>query len=195
MIYVEPRKLELIEKVATDTLIVTVNEVKRSARIDEAETMLDAVIERNIKTVQSKVEKWAGLTLLKTRFRGFYDSFPVVMMLTKRPELIVEKIEYLDPTKTMKILNSEMYQVQKMEKESNVFPSENNCFPSTMMFTVDSVQITFVVGYASKNNVPDDIKDAIIDSVVNMIQGDCGEGTLLTKKAKALLRSYRANRV
>lgn len=195
MIYIEPRKIDFIEMVATDELVVSVNEVKRSARIDEAETMLDDVIERNIKTVQKKIEKWAGLTLLKTRFKGFYDSFPFIMMLTKRPELQVEKIEYLDPTGTMNILDSEKYQVQEMEKESNVFPTENNCFPSTMMFTVDSVQITFVVGYASKSDVPDDIKDAVIDSVVNMIQGDCGEGTLLTKKSKALLRSYRANRV
>jgi uncharacterized phiE125 gp8 family phage protein len=189
--YMRPKRWDLILKTSLDSLVVTVAEVKASARMDASETLLDSTIERYIKAVQRKIERWAGITLLKTRFAGYYDEFPVVMVINKHPELTVEKIEYTDTNGLVKIVDPLIYQIQKMELHANIFENDGRAYPEVKTFTVDSVKITVLSGWLSASLVPEDIKSAIMMSVIKMLQGDCGDNEILTKGAIQLLKPYR----
>ena len=191
MIYVRPLRWEIEEVLSEDVLAVTVAEVKESARMDSSETLLDATIEGYIKAVQNRIERWAGITLFKTTFRGYYDSFPVVMRIDKRPNMAVEKIEYIAPDGTLTELSPLIYQVQRFEKKSNIFNADGKCYPTEINWTVDSVQVVVTAGWEDADAIPEDIKSAIKMCVVKMLQGDCGDNDILTKGAIQLLKHYK----
>jgi uncharacterized phiE125 gp8 family phage protein len=186
-----PKRWELSAKIATDTLVVTVAEIKSSARMDASDTLLDTVIEGYIKAIQNKIERWAGLTLLKSRFIGYYDAFPVVMIINKHREISIEKIEYLDSDGILTTVDPLIYQLQKFDNYAKIFETETRSYPLPKCWTVDSVRVTAVAGWENKASVPDDIKSAISMSVIKMLQGDCGDNLALTKGAIELLRQYR----
>ena len=191
MIYVRPLRWEIEEVLSEDVLAVTVAEVKESARTDSSETLLDATIEGYIKAVQNRIERWAGITLFETQFRGYYDSFPVVMRIDKRPNIAVEKIEYIAPDGTLTELSPEIYQLQRFEKKSNIFNADGKCYPTEISWTVDSVQVVVTAGWEDADAIPEDIKSAIKMCVVKMFQGDCGDNDILTKGAIQLLKHYK----
>ena len=190
-IYLSPKRWEVTQTIATDELAVSVAEVKASARMDSGDSLLDAVIERNIKSVQRRIEAYTGMSIFKKEFCGYYDEFPPVMEVTKFPEVSFVKVEYEDENGVTKELDSDSLQLQKYETRSNVFPVDDYIYPSVLDFTVDSVRLFIHAGWASASVVPDDVKDAIIDSVVYMLTGDCDSKDILTKVAKDYLSIYR----
>lgn len=189
-IYVIPKRWTVDEVVSEDVFAVTVDEVKESARMDKEDNLLDDTIERYILTAQKRIEKYCGLTLFRTRFIGWYDSFPIVMLVEKKPFKEVQKIEYED-SEGVKVLDGSIYQVQKMEFMTNVFLRKGRNYPAIKAWSVDVVKLFVESGWDNAEDVPEDIKTAIVMSVVKMLQGDCGDNNILTKGAKDLLRSYR----
>ena len=190
-IYLSPKRWEVTQTIATEKLAVSVAEVKASARMDSGDSLLDDVIERNIKSVQRRIEAYTGMSIFKKEFCGYYDEFPPVMEVTKFPEVSFIKVEYEDCDGVTQELDSDSLQIQKYDTRSNVFPVDGFTYPSVESFTVDSVRLHIYAGWASASVVPDDVKDAIIDSVVYMLTGDCDSKDILTKVAKDYLSLYR----
>ena len=190
-IYLSPKRWEVTQTIATDELAVSVAEVKASARMDSGDSLLDAVIERNIKSVQRRIEAYTGMSIFKKEFCGYYDEFPPVMEVTKFPEVSFVKVEYEDADGVTQELGTESLQLQKYDTRSNVFELDSFTYPSVESFTVDSVRLFIHAGWASASVVPDDVKDAIIDSVVNMLIGDCDSSNILTAVSKDYLSLYR----
>jgi len=190
-IYLRPKRWEVTRTIATEELAVSVAEVKASARMDASDSLLDDVIERNIKSVQRRIEQHTGMSIFKKEFCGYYDEFPPVMEVTKFPEVSFVKVEYEDCNGVTQELGTESLQMQKYDTVANVFPVDSFIYPDVEYFTVDSVRILVYAGWAVASDVPDDIKDAIIDSVVSMVTGLCASSNILTKLAMDYLKPYR----
>ena len=193
MIYVAPTRIEI--KTAPSGLPVSVADVKQRARMDAGDTMLDVTILAYIKAVWSKVEEYTGLALLTTEFKAFYDSFPVVMSIQKAPNVVIQKIEYYDVSGALKTLDNAVYQIQKKMHLFNVFAKEFQCLPDVQNHSVDSVVVYFSAGWNGSSNIPDDIKEAIINAVVAMLTGgagnECQNECSLPGISKSLLYKYR----
>jgi len=180
LVYVAPNRWEKVLQIATGN-IVTVNQVKIAARMDLLDTAMDSLIESYILSAQAAIEAYIGGTLLKTRFRGFYDGIPYVMRINKKPNLMVEQVKIFDVP-----VDSTLYEIQKRKNLTNIFLSKIS-FPDE----VDSVVVDITCGYESAALVPEQIKAAIIMCVVKMLTGDCGDNNIITKGAKDLLKLYR----
>jgi len=193
MIYVNPTRIEITT--APSGLPVTVLQVKERARMDVSDTLMDSTILAYINAVWSKVEEYTGLALLETKFRAFYDGFPVVVAIQKAPKIVVQKIDYLDVTGDIQTVDANIYQVQKSNHFFNIFPKDMQRFPHVEKHKTDAVMIDFQAGWSNANSIPDDIKEAILFAVVSMLTGGAGKECFgecsLPALSKSLLYKYR----
>lgn len=191
MIYVSPVRIEVAT--APTGLPVSVAQVKERARMDAGDTMMNATIEAYIKAVWKKVEAYTGLALLQTSFKAYYDSFPVVIAISKAPKIVVTKLEYIDINGILQTLDSSIYQIQLKKHDFNIFPKSEQKFPDVKRHTTDAVVVSFQAGWSTL--IPDDIKEAILHAVVAMLGNgeskDCFSQCSLPAISKSLLYDYR----
>jgi len=189
-IYVKPVKTAISS--GLDFLPVTLTEVKTSARMDVTETLLDPTITSYIKAITSAVERYAGITIRQTDWIGYYDSFPTVMRLKKRPnfELIGNKVEYYCED-IWNVLDEEDYEIQECKYYANIF--SKTCFPDVEEMTSPAVRINHRSGYANATVIPQEIKEAIIQGVVFLLQSpeSCGNSCALPLTSKLMLKDYK----
>ena len=190
-IYKSPRFWE--QETTPVWLPVSVAAVKKAARMDSTDTLMDDSIGLNIEIVTSRVEAYCGIILRDTKFTAYYDDFPVVINIQKAPFVSLNGIAYvIDDVATALDLTTIQQQVKK--HEVNIFPTKSSNFPSTDE-NVDSVSVDINFGYIEDEGIPKAIQGAIMTSVVAMLFGsdeDCSSSKdVLCGTSKSMLKPFK----
>jgi len=185
-IYVKP--VRIVQTTFPSTLVVTLDEVKLCARMDTTDTLLDSTITAYIKSATKRIESYAGITIRETEFTGYYDSFPPVMDIRKQPNTAITKIDYYDVDNALQTLTE--YMIQKLKYSANILPSTKtvNSYPETY-YKTDAVLVYITAGWETAD-IPDDIKEAIKQMVVSMLQ-NCDPDVDIPKISISLVSDYR----
>jgi len=187
-IYVEPVRYE--QTTTPTALVVSVAEVKACARLDSADTLLDSLIESYIKASTMRIEKYSGLTIRETNFKGYYDSFPAVMKIRKRPNTLITKIEYYSEDNVLTTLAGTEYMIQKEKYCSNIMASDDTDigFPETK-YKVDAVIVYVTCGWTALN-IPEDVKESIKQLAVSMLT-NCDMSVAIPEISKSMVSPYK----
>lgn len=138
---------------------VTLNEAKLYARIDTIAE--DALITALIVAGRERCEVECQRTIPQTTLvlnvpcfpshsRGFSLPLPKVQS--------VSSVKYYDGNNTLQTITDSNYIVRAADKEGIVTPTSGYTWPASIYDRPDAVQVTYVAGYASADDVPESIK-------------------------------------
>jgi hypothetical protein len=137
-----------------------------------------------------RIEKYSGITIRETSFKGFYDSFPVVMKIRKRPNIAVTKIEYYDEDNVLTTLTALEYMLQKEKYCTNIMASDDSeiGFPLTK-YKTDGVIAYLTCGWKTAD-IPEDVKEAIKQLACSMLVS-CDMSIAIPAISKSLIDPYK----
>lgn len=137
---------------------VTLQEARYQCRVDSTDE--DSLIIGYIQSSRERAEKFLNLYLLTQTIEKVLDDFADEILL-KGPVQSITKIEYVDPTTLDYVeLDSGVYRLDSVSKPARITLEPNREW-SDIAEVSNAVKITYVAGYASVEEVPQTIKDAI----------------------------------
>lgn len=166
MSFCPPHAYELVT--AATTLVVSVNEAKKAARVDWDEE--DDLIESYIKEAANAVETDASICLMAQTWRLNLDWFPSwQIQIRKYPLASVSSITYTDTAGTTQTVSSSDYIVDTTSFPPRVVPAEGLYWP-TCRDQPRSVKVTFVAGVSSPSSVSPSARQAVLLHVAKRIR-------------------------
>lgn len=169
---------------------VTLDEVKQKLRIAgnefdaELSTYLDAAID------YCQEYQWAQYCT--ATFVERFDRFPRQFRLQRSPMQSVTSIVYIDANSTSQTLTENTdYTVDIYSKPGRITPAYNTTWPTTKGH-INDVLVTYVAGYGTASDVPDEIRMAIMLKTAQLYEA-CGDQTAVDRAVHAMLdkRSFR----
>lgn len=138
---------------------LTVSECKQHLRIDHSDedTLIDSYLRAATAQAETVLDRQLMTAIWRLSFHGFCGW---EISLPKPPLQSVSSITYLDTAGTTQTLSSSLYVVDTYSEPGRITPSYNAVWPS-VRWQMNSVNITFIAGYASAAVVPDRIKTGI----------------------------------
>lgn len=126
-------------------------------------------------------------------FAQRYDyGFPSWLRPARAPLIAVTSIQYVDQNGTLQTLATDQYLVDAFVQPGRILPAYGVTWPATRGFYNDVI-LTFTAGYGSPEDVPHEIKEALlmkVDSLHSSCNDDL-EGMNRSIKAMLDLRSFR----
>lgn len=151
-----------IRVAAAETTPVSLEEVKAHLRIDHPDQ--DAVIVALITAATAHLDGWTGVlgrALVAQTWRMAMDAFPGdTITIPLGPVTSVESIKYTDTAGAEQTVPTADYEVDLYPVEARICVGDNG-WPSTDD-VVNAVRVEWVAGYATADDVPDDLKNAIL---------------------------------
>lgn len=177
---------------------VTLAEARAHLRLATGQaTDQNATISRHIRAAREHAEAFTRRAFMLQTLRLTLDQFPDFEIALPRPPLVdVSQIRYLDPTTgAMTVLAGSEYSVDNTRAPGWVFPAYGRRWPTTRSFT-GAVEITYTAGYADIDEVPEDLKQAVLLLVSHFYENREPEisGTIVSAwqlGAERLLERYR----
>lgn len=159
---------------------VTTAEVKSSLRIDHS--VQDTMLASMIKAATRQAEKDLDRSIINRTLELKFDYWPTCgeIHLPKPPFQSVSSVAYIDTNGDSQTLVEDTdYEVKLSGDSGRVVVAPGKSWPSVKSDKKEVITVTLVAGYgALADNVPDDIKQAIIAKVDIMYsKGEIGEDT------------------
>lgn len=176
-------------KAPPETEPVTLAEMRAHLGIGQADdTDRDTIITRRIVTARMIAESYIRSGIVTQTWTAYGDAFDRIIAL-KAPLQSVTSIQYLDADGVLQTVDPSVYEVDTVSH--CVLPAPGQQWP-TPGRSVNSVQIEYVIGYAT---IPEPIKDAIkfiVGWLENYQRGIEGSSPLMgvPMAAKQLLDYY-----
>lgn len=146
------------------TLALTLAEAKAHLRIDIATAAEDAEIEDFIRSAQQYIGGLTGILgrfLVPTTVVASMNGFPAYIPLAYPPIQSITHVKYTDTAGVLQTVNSASYRLVTDMFAPYVTTAFEAEWPSDVRSDIDSVQVTFVAGYADVASIPSPIKQAI----------------------------------
>jgi uncharacterized phiE125 gp8 family phage protein len=173
---------------------MTVEEAKLARRIQHDDE--DANVERWIRSARAQVESHLGRGLLTQTWKLALDAFADEMVLPMAAPLqSVTHVKYYNTSGTLTTLSSSVYQVDTLSEPGRVLLAPDQTWPDLQSGRLLAVEITYVVGWTSVDQIPAPIVDAM-----HLLIGDrdahredtlVGSATRLPRGVDALLGPHR----
>ena len=161
---------------------VTVDEAKLHLRVDSDVTEDDGLILAKIQAATAAAERETGQAFITRTLRASYDAFPYtsrsylthreafiaaggrqgIITLPSPPLQSVTSITYTDTAGASQTLSASGYQVDTESRPGRIFPAYASFWPTTRLETPNAVQITYLAGWGEPDDVPDEVKEAIL---------------------------------
>lgn len=146
---------------------VTLNEVKLALRIDNNDE--DGLLINMIRAAREAAENYLRRSLITQTWQLQYDScVPNRVALPKGPVQSIESVKIIDSDWNETTMSDAAYYLNA-GKEILVFEVS----PIGMI-----IQIRYVTGYGEMENVPQQIKQGMLNHIANMYEDRVGGGTL-----------------
>lgn len=153
----------LVRTVAPTSYPVTLDEAKAQLRIKD-ELAEDAVIEQAIVRATKKAEDWQARQYMTATYEQRHDVFPDVILLRRPPVQSVTSIKYTDTGGVLTTLNDSLYDADLHSVPPRIAPAYGESWPATRG-EMNAVVITYEAGYGGADDVPDDVKGAILELI------------------------------
>lgn len=175
-------ELRLTQTVPPVIRPVGLDEIKRQILVTnpDDDALLNGYIDAATQLTE-RVIQWR--TLLTTTWQLKLDAFPAGELRLPLPPLqSVSSIAYVDSNGDSQTLSSSAYTVDTTSEPGRVYPAYGTSWPSTLAHP-NSVTVTFVAGYTSRDRVPATTRTGIAQLVSNWFENrePVVTGTIATK--------------
>jgi len=141
------------------TLPVTLQEAKNHLRVIGSDD--DAYILALISAATNIAEAFQNRTYMQRQRVYKLDEFPAMVNLPYPPVTMVNAIQYVDANGQTQTLSSAKYQVDLDSGFARVMPAYGESWP-TIRSVLGAVSISYTAGYEKVDDVPAEIKQAIL---------------------------------
>lgn len=141
---------------------VTLDEMKDHARIDD--TNSDAEILDLIITAREHLERTYCRMLMAQTWDYNLDRFPTEIRICRAPISSITSVTYTDSDGVSQTLATANYQTDLTLEPARIKPAYGLTWPTTRG-VYNAVTVRFVGGYASANDVPNNLKHAVMQLV------------------------------
>lgn len=174
----------LVRTVDPATEPVSLTEAKDHLRVEFADD--DTLISSLIGTARMYCERWHHRAYITQSFKLTLDCFPSKrsIVLLRPPIQSVSSITYYDQNGVQQTLDSSKYSVDTVSEPGRVClaPGESD-WPSTQADRKgDTVEITFVAGYGDPEDVPQDIRTAVLMMLGHLYENREASSVVLLSK-------------
>lgn len=169
---------------------VSLDELKSRLRIAGNEFDSELMMYLDAATDYCQEYQWAQFCT--ATFVERYDRFPCRFELMRNPVSSVSSITYVDSGSTVITLTADTdYTVDIYSKPCRIVPAYTKSWPATRGH-INDVVVTYVAGYGTNEDVPDEIRQAIIIKVSQLYEA-CGDQKSVDMAIHSLLdkRSFR----
>jgi uncharacterized phiE125 gp8 family phage protein len=151
--------LELITPPAE--LPLTLQELKAQLRLEDSETAENALLMGYLRASILWTEDFLRRSLITQTWDLFLPGFCEVVVLPNPPLQSVGTISYLDTADASQTLGAAVYQTDMKADPGRLVRDPDESFPATSLL-VNAVTIRFTAGYGLANDVPEDIRLALL---------------------------------
>ena len=146
----------------------TVEEAK--AQIRSVQNQEDGIVASYIKAARAAAEKYLGRGLLtQTITLNLSDFVPVLSLPMAAPLASVTTVKYYDTDGVQQTLSSTYYTVDTISRPGRIALAADQSWPSVQgSRKVTRIEIIYVVGYTSRDLIPEEIKQGMRVLIGNM---------------------------
>jgi uncharacterized phiE125 gp8 family phage protein len=141
---------------------LTLEEAKRQCRLDVDDE--DGDTERRIRSATRQAEEFLGRGLLPQTWKYTQDVFTDEILLPRAAPLqttpVAPIVKYYDTAGALQTLATTVYQVDALSEPGRIYLAGNQAWPA-VQYRPMAVEVTYVVGWATVDEVPPDLIDAI----------------------------------
>lgn len=169
---------------------VSLDDVKNKLRIDGNDFDSDLLLNLDAATDYCQEYQWAQYCT--ATFAERFDCFPSMFQLQRCPIQSVTSITYVDTAGNTQTLTANTdYTVDIYAKPARIVPAYSKSWPATRGH-INDLTVTYVAGYGGPEDVPDEVRLAIILKTKQAFE-TCEDGGALDKVIHGYLdkRSFR----
>lgn len=169
---------------------VSVDDAKVHLRVTHADE--DTYIEGLIKAATRYVEQSLSMSIAEQTWLLTLDSFTDYIELPRGPVISVASVEYVDGDGASQTADAELYTLDLTSRSQWVVLNSGSSWPTTLE-GVNAVSVTYTAGM---ENVPDDIRHAILLLIGHWfaVRETVNVGNVVSEvpfAVEALLQNYR----
>ena len=163
------------------------------ARLKITHDDMNAELLRYIEAATEYAQEYQWAQFCTATYVERFDRFPGVFCLRRNPVQSVSSLAYVDTggdSQTL-VANTD-YTVDIYAKPARIVTAYNKSWPATRGH-INDVTVTYVAGYGSPADIPEEIRTAILLKA-EMLNGDCDrDANVMTNAIHALLdkRTFR----
>lgn len=139
--------------------LITLAEAKLHLRVTGADD--DVLIDSYLDAATSWAQKYQQRKYLPVVCVDYLDSWPLRIRPRWMPLISVTSIQYIDESGTLQTWSSDEYDVDAETEPGRIVPAYGYSWPS-IRGDPNGIVITYVAGYDSADDVPGEIKTAIL---------------------------------
>lgn len=169
---------------------VSLEEVKARLKIDHNDE--DSLLAQYLESATDYAQEYQWSQLCTATFVERFDRFPRVFRLQRNPIQSVTSVTYVDTAGTTQTLTANTdYTVDIYSKPGRIVPAYSKSWP-TSRGHINDVTVTYVAGYGTPNDVPDNVKTALLLKT-DQQRSSCGDPSALDKAIHGYLdkQSFR----
>ena len=173
---------------------VTLSEAK--AQLSVTSSAHDTRITSLITVVRRQVERYLKRALITQTWKVYYNCFHAVMELPYAPIQSVTHVKYYDDSGTLQTLSSDLYWEDLASEPGKIVRKYDAVYPELLAGRPNAVEIQYVAGYGDAEDVPEDIRLAILMLVTDYFdnRGEVVVGSIAQRIPgfiKDLVHDYR----
>jgi uncharacterized phiE125 gp8 family phage protein len=175
---------------------VSLSEAK--AQLNVTSSSQDTYINTLIKTARRQVERYLKRALITQTWKVHYHCFHSVMELPYPPITSVTHVKYYDDAGVQQTLSTAFYWEDLKSEPGKIMRKYDAVFPEVFPGRPNAVEIQYVAGYGDADDVPEDIKHAILmlitdyyDNRGEIVAGDRVSAQRIPAFISGLLHDYR----
>lgn len=161
---------------------ITLEQAKLHLRIDSTDE--DALIDSISLAATEWCELYQNRRYVKRTEVMYLDKFPLIIQPQYSPLVSVTSIKYYDSDGTLQTLDSSYYRVDTNSEPGRITEAYGKYWPITRDMT-NAVIITYIAGYSTPSNIPNDIT-AAIRLMIQYFYGRGSDDSLLTQTKNLL---------
>lgn len=173
---------------------VTLSEAK--AQLSVTSSAHDTRITSLITTARRQVERYLKRALITQTWKVYYNCFHAVMELPYPPLQSVTHVKYYDDSGTLQTLSSDLYWEDLASEPGKIVRKYDAVYPELLAGRPNAVEIQYVAGYGDADDVPEEIRHAILMLVTDYFdnRGEVVVGSMAQRIPgfiKDLVHDYR----
>jgi uncharacterized phiE125 gp8 family phage protein len=140
---------------------ITTAEAKAQLRVDFSDE--DTYIDTLIASARKYCEAYCNRVFITQTWVQLEDKFTSPIELRVNPVISLTSLKYYDTNESQQTITDDTDNFQKRFNRdvAKIYEGVVNDFPNVSTSWVEPIEITYVCGYGSASDVPDDIKHAI----------------------------------
>ena len=142
-----------------NALPITLTDAKNNLRVTGADD--DQTIQRLMRSATDNIEMMTGQRLVTQTWDLYRDCLSEEMQIPYPPLQSVSYVKYLDADGAWQTLDTSLYTVDTYSFPGRIYRTYAATWP-TVQYTPNSVQIRFVAGYGTAQQVPARFVDMIL---------------------------------